>query len=189
MPEPERRIAIDATGQRHPLTEDEKADLVAYLDGELDEASPRAARSEAGRRSADAAEEPTALRRTWEMLDYLPRPTTSVTFTSRTLERMSVFRPVTASSVLAGLRGPWALGVGSAAVVVVAGTVGFEAVSWKMRRAAALPVAAAKPVNVDQQLVRNIRIIEHKRLYEQVNNITSCANWTIRIYSETTTSW
>jgi len=157
-------------GQKSPLSDDERSDLIAYLDGELDAKSARELEAKLNVDPRTRTEADT-LRRTWAMLDYLPRPTTSVTFTSRTLERVSAFRPVTAPSMLAGLRGPWALGLGWAAVVVVAGTIGFEAVSWKMRRAPAPSVAAVKPVDVDQQLVRDLRIIEHKRLYEPIDDI------------------
>ena len=61
-----------------PLNERERADLVAWLDGELE--------GEAARAEADA------LRKTWELLDYLPRPEPSASFTHRTLSRLAPAR-------------------------------------------------------------------------------------------------
>ena len=176
-------------GKQPPLSDDERSDLIAYLDGELDAKSAAALEAKLNVDPRTRTEADT-LRRTWAMLDYLPRPTTSVTFTSRTLERVSVFRPVTASSVLAGLRGPWALGVGWAAVVVVAGTVGFEAVSWKMRCAR---WRLRSPLPNRSTLISSSCAISASSSISACTNrlttLTSCANWTIRIYSETTTSW
>ena len=74
-----------------PRNEQEQADLVAYLDGEL---TGEAARTLEAKLSLDpqARAEADALRRTWELLDYLPRPEPSARFTHRTLERLSPVR-------------------------------------------------------------------------------------------------
>ncbi|MEW4566339.1 hypothetical protein AB1L88_00585 [Tautonia sp. JC769] len=66
------------------LTADERADLVAYLDGELAEDRVRIleeklTRSLSGRREIDS------LRSTWDLLDLLPRPPADDAFTERTL--------------------------------------------------------------------------------------------------------
>lgn len=72
-----------------PLPEDEPADgqteeLVAFLDGELDS---KAADSVATRISLDPnlRAEAESLQRAWDILDILPRPQPSATFTTRTL--------------------------------------------------------------------------------------------------------
>src|SRR5579875_3152629 len=77
--------------QPSPFSEQERADLVAYLDGEL---SGEAARALEAKLSLDPAAraEAEALRRTWELLDFLPRPQPSPRFTHRTLERLSPLR-------------------------------------------------------------------------------------------------
>ena len=71
------------------LNEEDRANLVAYLDGELDE---HAARDLEARLANDprARAEAETLRRTWELLDYLPRAEASGSFTHRTLERLAV---------------------------------------------------------------------------------------------------
>jgi hypothetical protein len=76
-----------------PIPDDEpppdpfEAELVAYLDGELDEAAAR-------RVEARLAQDPAAraraaeLKKSFAMLDYLPKPEPSGTFTSRTLDKL-----------------------------------------------------------------------------------------------------
>ena len=72
---------------RPPLSDDERADLVAYLDGEL---SGEAAREIEARINLDPTvrAEVESLNRTWELLDYLPKPEPSPNFTERTLSRL-----------------------------------------------------------------------------------------------------
>src|ERR1051325_5882976 len=71
------------------LSDEERATLVAYLDGELDEAAAQAIEA---RLSSDphARAEADTLLRTWDLLDYLPRTEASTSFTHRTLERLAV---------------------------------------------------------------------------------------------------
>src|SRR4051794_5032043 len=108
------------------LNDEERANLVAYLDGELDETSARALET---RLSQDprARAEADALRRTWEMLDYLPRAEASTNFTHRTLERLAVQtapQPLTR----AVRRLPWwLLAAGWAAAVLLAAGGGLTA--------------------------------------------------------------
>ena len=66
------------------LTPDERSNLVAFLDGELPEVqadviATKLTQSVTARREADL------LQKTWELLDYLPRPQASENFTVRTL--------------------------------------------------------------------------------------------------------
>src|SRR5438067_8003934 len=71
------------------LNEEDRTNLVAYLDGELDEAAARALEAKLSN-DPGARAEAESLRRTWELLDYLPRAEASTTFTHRTLERLAV---------------------------------------------------------------------------------------------------
>jgi len=78
------------------LTAQQRADLVAYLDGELDEATAKEieatlAKSPVARHDVDM------LVRTWELLDDLPRPALTAEFTEKTL----------ATVRLAEVRKPW----------------------------------------------------------------------------------
>lgn len=66
------------------LTPDERANLVAYLDDELNEAESRAIATKLTQ-SVSARREVDALAKTWELLDFLPRPKMSGDFTQRTL--------------------------------------------------------------------------------------------------------
>ena len=71
-----------------PLNERERADLVAWLDGELEGEAARALEAKVSLDPAARAEAD-ALRKTWELLDYLPRPGPSASFTHRTLSRLA----------------------------------------------------------------------------------------------------
>ncbi|VTR94588.1 Uncharacterized protein OS=Blastopirellula marina DSM 3645 GN=DSM3645_08206 PE=4 SV=1 [Gemmata massiliana] len=68
-----------------PAPDPFEAELVAYLDGELDEP---AARKVAARLAADpeARVRAAALKKSFDLLDYLPKPEPSANFTTRTLE-------------------------------------------------------------------------------------------------------
>src|SRR5713226_8725991 len=111
-----------------PLSEEDRENLVAYLDGEL---SSKAARALEARLNLDAGAraEAEALRRTWEMLDYLPRPEPTATFSSRTLQRVSAVQPVVTQT--SDRTWPhWALKAGWAAALLLACILGFAGVSW-----------------------------------------------------------
>ena len=68
-----------------------ESELVAYLDGELD---PIAARKVEARLATDPAvrERATALKKTFALLDYLPKPEPTPTFTTRTLDRIPALK-------------------------------------------------------------------------------------------------
>jgi anti-sigma factor RsiW len=66
------------------LSIEERANLVAYLDGELNDAQARAIATKLTQ-SLTARREVDALQKTWELLDLLPRPKASEDFTARTL--------------------------------------------------------------------------------------------------------
>src|SRR3954447_11353093 len=70
------------------LTPSERADLVAYLDGELGEAESRAIATKLAH-SATARREIESLEKTWELLEYLPRPRAGDDFTARTLSEVT----------------------------------------------------------------------------------------------------
>ena len=67
-----------------PLNEDRHEQFVAYLDGELDEASTRSLEATLAI-DEDARNEVAALARTWDLLDELPRVDVSSDFTEKTL--------------------------------------------------------------------------------------------------------
>jgi anti-sigma factor RsiW len=155
------------------LNDKDRAELVAYLDGELDEQS---AKSLEAKLSLDPAarQEAVALQKTWELLDYLPRPEPSPNFTHRTMERLSGQLPAV-SSVRARGRWPgWVIAAGWAAALLLAAGVGFGAVTFLAQSdkdRSPDPLAQLEPAEVEQNLVRNLRLLENQRLYENVDDI------------------
>jgi anti-sigma factor RsiW len=140
-----------------PLNEREQADLVAYLDGEL---AGDAARAMETRLSLDPAvrAEAEALKRTWELLDFLPRPEPSATFTNRTLEKLP---PVSASGPSSWLGwGPRLFGLVWAASLLLGVVAGYAGYNLLVSREPG-----------DKELVRDLRLIENKRYYEAVEDV------------------
>lgn len=71
------------------LTPDQRADLVAYLDGELEEGRTQEMERILAE-NATARQEVDLLTRTFSLLDALPRPTASAQLTARTMECLRV---------------------------------------------------------------------------------------------------
>jgi anti-sigma factor RsiW len=149
------------------LSDEDRTNLVAYLDGELDEPAARALEAKL-HLDPQARAEAEALKRTWELLDYLPRPEPSRDFTSRTLERVRVRRPAAARWGLPDRWRPWALGFGWAAAVLVAGALGFAGGRLLPHRQ---PAPAPDEADLDRHLVRDLRLLENLRLYEHVDDL------------------
>ena len=151
-----------------PLNDEDRENLVAYLDGELDAQAARGLEARLNL-DAEARAEAEALRRTWEMLDYLPRPEPTATFSSRTLQRVAAPEKLATKSSRRAWR-PWALRAGWAAALLVAGTLGFAGVSWFSARKPT-PAEPAPRIDVDPVLARDLRLLENQRLYELVGDI------------------
>jgi hypothetical protein len=144
--------------QPPPLNDEERAELVAYLDGELDGAKARAVEARLSREPRVRAEAD-ALARSWEMLDYLPRPEPSPNFTHRTLDRIAAPQKLAASPA----RRRWRtalFGAGWAAAVMLAFVLGYAAIGF-----------LAPPDRTDDELARDLRVIENKRLYDPIDDI------------------
>lgn len=143
--------------ERVPLSDQDRATLVAYLDGELDE---EAARRVEARISQDPAvrAEVESMKRTWDLLDYLPRAEPSSNFTHRTVGL------VTAEQVAAQKsrrrRRRWLLGAGWAAAVLVAALAGYGGVTF---------LTPHEPT--EEELARDLRLIENWKLYDQVDDL------------------
>jgi ferric-dicitrate binding protein FerR (iron transport regulator) len=132
---------------RLPLTDRERADLVAYLDGELPPEQSRAMEARLSQ-SPEARAEAESLKRTWDLLDFLPRAAPSPSFTEQTLSRLT---PVHRGGVpwRRGLVAAWAAGV---LIAFATGWVGYNRLA---------------PRRTDgRDLVRDLRLIENKRLYD-----------------------
>jgi anti-sigma factor RsiW len=146
-----------------PLNEDERAELIAYLDGELDDVSASAVEARINRDPRVRAEAD-SLRRAWNLLDYLPRPEPSPQFTQRTLTRATVLVPSFFDRARKWRR--VLFGVGWAAAVIVAALVGYAAVPGAKE-----PPAAPKPDDAEQQLVRDLRVIDRLPAYQDAGDI------------------
>src|SRR5438132_6848028 len=69
------------------LTPDERADLVAYIDGELPEVVARAIATKLTH-SATARREVEMLKQSWELLGHLPLPQVGAEFSERTVTQI-----------------------------------------------------------------------------------------------------
>src|SRR5262249_18838816 len=150
----------DAMSNPSPLSDKDRADLIAYLDGDpsLDR---QAAQRIQTRLSLDPVlrAEADTLKRTWDLLDYLPRPEPSPAFTHRTLDKIST-RETRKLLRQTRHRKRWLWGAGWAAAVLVVGLASYLA---------ALSLFPPRPT--EQDLVRDLRVIENLCYYEQVETL------------------
>ncbi len=106
------------------LTPDERANLVAYIDGELPEPIARVLSTKLTH-SATARQEVDALKRTWELLGHLPLPQVDGQFSERTIlgiRQVDTASPAWESS--ARWASSWAA-VGAAYLSILAASVGL----------------------------------------------------------------
>jgi hypothetical protein len=145
------------------MTDEERADLVAYLDGEL---TGEAARAMEAKLSLDprVRAEAESLQRAWEMLDFLPRPEPTSSFTERTRSKIApVIRPKPKTQPMPTVSTGWGrrlwLGMGWAAMLLLAAWGGYRGYHY------AVPREPGEP-----ELIRDLRLIENKRFYETVDD-------------------
>lgn len=140
------------------LNDAERANLVAYLDGELNEAESRALGTKLTQ-SVTARREIESLQKTWELLDFLPRPEASDTLTQRTLVQVVDFDA--RGGRLADLAGR-ASRVSVRVLIVVASALvtlalGYASARWLW------PDPSAR-------LIRDLPIAEHLEEYRQAGS-------------------
>jgi hypothetical protein len=135
------------------LNDEDRENLVAYLDGELE---VEAARDLEGRLQLDPAarQEAEALKQAWDLLDYLPRPEVSSTFTNRTLDRIAAVRPSQSVTTVSVRR--WVRWLGWVAAVLLAFGVGYAGAGflpreWSPFGREAAPVPRELPAPVDRE--------------------------------------
>lgn len=151
-----------------PSPEELRDELTAYLDGELDE---RAVADFEERLRTDPAlrREAETLKRTWDLLDFLPQPEPSPTFTSKTVDKLAVLRPAStpSSSVMRMRRAarapsPWPTRFAVALAALVLFLLGY---------AASGPVFRKGPPRLDseeteKQMARDLRILDQFTLFQ-----------------------
>ena len=135
------------------LNDDEREELVAFLDGELtdDDAHKVEAKMNLDGRTRAEAD---ALRKTWDLLDYLPTPEPSPNFTNRTLSRLGPIRK-TQTMRRRGLRIAL-VGLAWAASLLLAVAAGYSGMTLYLK--------ARYPNDAD--MARDLRIVENEHLYE-----------------------
>jgi anti-sigma factor RsiW len=152
------------------LNDEDRAELVAYLDGELGEKAAQAFEARLSR-DRELRAEADVLKKTWDMLDYLPRAEPSASFTHETLERLAV--QTTGGPGKARLRlwrvalyGGWA-----AAVLIAVGAGLFAARFMGPAVQPVTPSPSGQQVDVELLIIRDLDVIRNKRLYENADNI------------------
>jgi anti-sigma factor RsiW len=137
------------------LTPTERANLVAYIDGELAEADAQAIATKLAH-SATARREAEVLEKTWELLEYLPRPRASEDFTARTLTEVTRDdRDGPLGSAFARTTRRTLRAVACAVLGFLGFGVGYLLTSW------------AWP-NPSARLIRDLPIAEHLEEYRDV---------------------
>jgi len=143
-----------------PLSEYEQAELVAYLDGELTGDAARAVETRMTL-DPDVRAEAEALKRAWELLDFLPSPEPSPNFTHRTIAKLT---PVQTSSpmALAILRrnGRLVFGACWLAALVVSAVIGYQVFK-----------VLSPQESEEAKLIRELRLIENKRSYDLIDDV------------------
>ena len=140
------------------LSPDERANLVAYIDGELPEAVSRVLSTKLTH-SATARQEVEILKKTWELLGHLPFPEVDPRFSERTIteiRRLELKSPAWESSVK--MLSSWA---GHIAAYLVLGGLGLG-----------LAYSAARWLWPDpsDRLARNLSLAEHLDEYLEVGS-------------------
>jgi anti-sigma factor RsiW len=146
------------------ITDEDREDLTAYLDGEAD---PKTRARIESRLNSDPAlrAEADALKKAWEMLDHLSRTEPSPTFTSQTLDRLSAIRPTIATTMVLPVstrRMPWSLLLTAVAAMVI----GWGATNAWIKSKSEKPLDLDDPV-----LVKELRLVENLPLYLAVENM------------------
>jgi anti-sigma factor RsiW len=138
------------------LTEQDRADLVAYLDGELTGEPARALEAKLSL-NPNARAEAEALKRTWDLLDFLPRPEPSPSFTHRTVSQLTLSRVSQARWACWRRR---ALGAAWAASLLLSAWAGYAGYNALVPRQPG-----------EKELLHDLRIIENKRLYDLADDL------------------
>jgi anti-sigma factor RsiW len=141
-----------------PITPNLRENLVAYLDGELDEADTLDVERTLTE-SAEIRQEVEALSRTWDLLDQLPRVRASSEFTERTMASIQSASAVETTS-------PWISPEARRKIwlaSLLAGLAACAALGFFFTNRG-LPEET-------EALMRDLPVIEQVDLYEEVGNV------------------
>jgi hypothetical protein len=140
------------------LTPDERANLVAYIDGELPDAAARALSTKLTQ-SATARQEVEMLKRTWELLGHLPLPEVDAQFSERTITEIRQL-DIKGAGWESSVKSVWSSLVPIAAYIVLGGValgLGYAGTRWLW------PDPSAR-------LVRDLSLAEHLEEYIEVGS-------------------
>jgi len=162
------------------VTDELRDELTAYLDGEMSEQEAKQFEQKL-QREPDLRAEAESMKRAWELLDFLPQPEPSPTFTSKTLDKITVLRP--SPSVAATLpaasrfeseavpgpakrtRPKWLPYLGWTAAALVLFVAGFI-ISGPMLRKGTKSNEPRNPQLVEDEMARDLRILHQLPQYE-----------------------
>ena len=145
--------------QQLRLTDHERANLVAFLDGELEEEDAQGLETKIAR-SPSARKEVEALEKTWTMLEWLPRVEAPADFTDQTISRIHS-QQMRAELIEGGLK----------RVVVIAAKV----IGWVASVAAAVAIGFvgvryAWP-DPTRKLIEDLEIVENLEALREIPDI------------------
>jgi anti-sigma factor RsiW len=139
------------------ISAEERQELVAYLDGELDETAAQAVVTKLSQ-SAAYRRELEQLQRAWDLLDYLPQPQAAKTFTHQTVQKLQTLKMTT---VLRQRRWRRLASAGWAAAVLAAGVATF------------LFVYHRGPEQLPEPTPEELGVLEHRDFWPQYQRIES----------------
>jgi hypothetical protein len=108
-------------GKKNIVSAEETEQLSAFMDNELDNAATQQITSALTQRT-EMRTEANSLRRTWELLDYLPQPTVPTSFTEQTMTRLESTKGILLRQ---GIKWKRFAIAGWAACLIVAALAGF----------------------------------------------------------------
>lgn len=150
-----------------PINDEDRENLVAFLDGELDEETSRSLEARMNT-EPELRAELEELKQAWEMLDYLPRPEPTATFTHRTVQRLDAYRPVSTMTMPQPERTRrWLVGAVWVAGLLVAGVAGVGIARYLFPP---LP-PGSNDARLNRALVKDLRVIENKPLYDNIDDV------------------
>ena len=174
-----------------PIEEERDAELVAYLDGELD---AKTARDLETKLEADPAlrQRAETLKRTWELLDFLPQPEPSTAFTSRTLDKLTVLRPATSQATAALTATPVPSAESLTQAAMPAGSTSGSWLRWTAGAIAALFLffvgyllpslfldrgpRPLNPAEAEEQMAKDLRVLDNLSVYRYGDDLSFLYN-------------
>ncbi len=141
------------------LTDEERANLVAFLDGELDDVDAQKF-EEKSARSISIRKELTALEKTWNMLDWLPRPEAPGDFASQTISR--IHSQAIRAELIEGQLMRWS-GVAAKSLTWVVSIAAMAAVGFGLLR-----FAWRDP---SRELIGHLTILENLETYRSIPDL------------------